>query len=152
MQAPRGQNHTIMLMACWIVPVIQHRPLSCSAIWAQGFSALTSPQYLVVQVLLHCVQQSRGTCAALQEVYSGVREAVGKAERALMYITGCKLEVALPYDAILELVQAAGLPALYKDLHVLAWNLCNDRCGPEPHSMATRQLAIVSTDRLRAEY
>ena len=68
---------------------------------------------------------------ASQEVFTGVREAVGKAERALMYMTGCRLEAALPYDAILRLVEAAGLHALYPDLHVLAWNLCNDRCQPK---------------------
>lgn len=52
---------------------------------------------------------------------------MAKAERALMYMTGCRLETALPYEAILKLVEAAGLHALHPDLHVLAWNLCNDR-------------------------
>ena len=54
-------------------------------------------------------------------------KAVARAERTLLYITGCHLEAATPYDSIQALVASTGLHDVYPDLHLLAWELCNNR-------------------------
>lgn len=63
----------------------------------------------------------------VQEVFSSLSKAVARAERSLMYITGCRMEIATPYASIQTLVGQVGLHELYPELHLLAWELCNNR-------------------------